>query len=295
MAIQDRDYQQRQLAVLCLKTLVSPKLHFNICSLESSIVKNADLQATAKSTVPRLVSYSCQYWADHLVHTPSDKMLIKGEEQFWIEGLDFVFIRHDGRIASTHWINNEGASDDSENEGASDDSEDEDRDQTRIVVKLWDASNGALISDRLFEVNDVTGTRFSPNGRFLAVAGKSESVIELWNVEDGKDPRRFSYPPGDLESLVFSPTSDSFMAVSQGNAIYVWQLDTQEMASFDHDFSYVPHVIHSPLTNYLFIRQDHTVKIWDVSMTGSKLIWETNPPTTSRIWGICHHRMATGF
>jgi len=32
------------------------------------------------------------------------------------------------------------------------------------------------------------------------------------------------------------------------------------------------------------------VKIWDVSMTGSKPIWETNPPTTSRIWSICPSR-----
>jgi len=62
------------------------------------------------------------------------------------------------------------------------------------------------------------------------------------------------------------------------------------MASFDHDFHYLPHVIHSPLTDYLFINQDYTVKIRDVSMTGSKQIWETNPPTTSRIWSICPSR-----
>jgi len=97
LAIQDRDYQQHQLAVLCLNTLVSPKLHFNMCSLESSIVKNADLQATTKSTVPPLVSYSCQYWADHLVHTPSDKTLIKAVEfvmyeklLFWLEVMSLL-------------------------------------------------------------------------------------------------------------------------------------------------------------------------------------------------------------
>jgi len=213
-----------------------------------------------------------------------------GEEQFRIEGLDFVFVHHDGRIASMHWID--------EDEGASDDSEDEDGDKTRIVVKLWDGSNGALISNRLFEVDDVARTRFSPDGRLLAVARRSESVIELWSVEDGKGPRRFSYPPGDLKSLDFSPTSDSLMAGCWRNPIYVWQLDTQEMASFNHDFDYVSRVIHSPLTDYLFINQDHTVKIWDVFMTGSRQIWETNPPTTSQIWSICPsrdgHRLLVG-
>jgi len=198
-----------------------------------------------------------------------------GEEQFRIEGLDFVFVRHDGRIASTHWID-----------------KDEAGDQTRIVVKLWDTSNGALISNRLFVVNDAAlPTQFSPDGRLLAVSRKSESVIELWSVEDDKDPRRFSYPPGDLKSLRFSPTSDSLMAVSQrGDIVYLWRLDTQEMASFDHDFNYVPHVIHSPLTNYVFIERVNTVEIWDVSVTGSRPIWETNPPTTSRIWSICPSR-----
>jgi len=202
-----------------------------------------------------------------------------GEEQFWIEGWYFVFIQDGRRIASIDWIDEDKAGDE------------------MIVVKLWDASNGALISNRLFEVNDVADTRFSPDGRFLAVARKSESVIELWSVEDGKDPRRFSYPPGDLKSLYFSPTSDSLMAVCWGKAIYVWRLDTQEMASFDHN-SDVLRVIHSPLTNYLFIDQDYRVEIWDVSMTGSKLIWETNPPTTSYISSICPsrdgHRLLVG-
>jgi len=196
-----------------------------------------------------------------------------GEEQFWMEGWYFVFIRHDGKIASTHWID-----------------EDKGGDQTRIVVKLWDASNGVLISNRLFEVNDVARTQFSPDGRFLAVARNSESFIELWNLEDGKDSRRFLYPPGNsLRLLCFSPTSDSLMAVSLGvgeEIIYLWRLDTQEMVSFSHGLPYDSRVIHSPLTNYLFVKRGYIVEIWDVSMTGSKLVWETNPPTTSYISSI---------
>jgi len=202
-----------------------------------------------------------------------------GEEQFRIEGRDFAFIQDGRRIASTHWIDEDGNSiswGNLEYEGVW---------PTRIVVKLWDARNGTLIFDRLFEVNDVAHTRFSPDGRFLAVGRKSESVIELWNLEDGKDPRRFSYPPGDLLSFVFSPTSDSFMVVSGKKNIYLWRLDKQEMIPFSHDFGRSSHVIHSPLTNYLCIQQRRTVEIRDVSMTGSKLVWETKPPTTSRICG----------
>jgi len=97
LAIQDQDHQQHQLTVLCLRTLVSSQLHFNICSLESSIVKNVDIQATTKSTITRLLSYSCQYWADHLVNTPPDEALMKTVKfvmyeklLFWLEAMNLL-------------------------------------------------------------------------------------------------------------------------------------------------------------------------------------------------------------
>jgi len=212
-----------------------------------------------------------------------------GEEQFRIQGLDFAFI-HDGeKIASTHWIDMDGRLINSTHPRP-----------TRLLVQLWDATNGVVISNSLFEVNDVAVTQFSPDGHFLAVGRMSEDVIELWNLEDSKDPQQFLHPPGKLSSLRFSPTSDTLMAVSGKKPchIYLWRLDTQEMVSFSHDSYYVPHVIHSPCTNYLFIQQKHTVEIWDVSMTGSKMIWETKPPATSYIYAICPsrdgHRLLVG-
>jgi len=147
-------------------------------------------------------------------------------------------------------------------------------------------------------VNDVAHTRFSPDGHFLAATRESESVIELWNLEDGKDPRQFSYPPGNLTLPRFSLASDSLIAVSWGDDIYLWRLDTQEIASFSHDFNDMPYVIHSPVTNYLFIKQPYIVEIWNVSVTGSILIWKTNPPTISEICSICPsrdgHRLLVG-
>ena len=212
-----------------------------------------------------------------------------GEEQFRIEGSNFAFIHHDRRITSTHWVDEDGNSNNFN-----------DKDLTRLLVKLWDASNGALICNRLLEVNDVAVTRFSPDGHYLAVGRESEDVIELWNLEDGKNLRQFAYPPGRLLSLNFSPTSDTLMAVSGENHchVYLWRFDTQEMVSFSYDFEYFGdrlHVIHSPLTNYLFIYRKHTVEIWDVSVTGAKMIWETK---TSPVWSMCPshdgHRLLVG-
>ena len=84
-------------SVKCLRTLVSSQLYFNMCNLESSIVKNADIHATVKSTISPLVSYSCQYWADHLVNTPSDETLMEAvrfvmDEKllFWLEAMSLL-------------------------------------------------------------------------------------------------------------------------------------------------------------------------------------------------------------
>ena len=63
----------------------------------------------------------------------------------------------------------------------------------------------------------------SLDGQFLAIERVSEGVIELWNLEDSKNTRRFLYPPGDLYSFYFSSTSDILMATFQRpEHICVW-------------------------------------------------------------------------
>jgi len=59
--------------------------------------------------------------------------IMTGKEQFWIKGSDFVFIRHNRRIASTHWVGEDGKVIRRTFWG---DSEDEGGDQIRIAVKL---------------------------------------------------------------------------------------------------------------------------------------------------------------
>jgi len=46
----------------------------------------------------------------------------------------------------------------------------------------------------------------------VAVGRQSESVIELWSLEDRMITRRFSHLPGKLSSLHFSPTKNYLTA-----------------------------------------------------------------------------------
>jgi len=90
-AVQDRNLHERQLAGLCLKSMASSKLHFNMCNLKSSTIKNVD-PVTDKSAISPLISYSSQFWGDHLVQTQPEGILMKAVEfvmyeklLFWIE------------------------------------------------------------------------------------------------------------------------------------------------------------------------------------------------------------------
>jgi len=72
-----------------------------MCNLDSSIIKNVDIQADLRSIIPPLVLYSSQFWADHLVHTWSDepfdkklkeviKFVMDEKLLFWIETMSLL-------------------------------------------------------------------------------------------------------------------------------------------------------------------------------------------------------------
>jgi len=82
--------------------MISPKLHFNMCNLNSSSIKNVDIPATDRSTISPLVSYSSQFWADHLVQTQHEENLMKavkfvmyGKLLFWIEVMSILEKAHE--------------------------------------------------------------------------------------------------------------------------------------------------------------------------------------------------------
>jgi len=229
----------------------------------------------------------------------------RGEKIFQIKGFDFAFIhcgQNKGKIASVHRIDEDGSL---IRTIASTDSEDQGPRSTRILVKLWDIGND--ISGRMFEVTDVAVTRFgmaiarfSPNGQYLAVGKRSENVVELWNLEDGKSTHRFPYPLDDISSLHFSLTSDCLMAAfRESDHKCLWRLDTQEMSSFNLDVEKIPPaIIHLPNASRLVVSRDNTVEIWEVFMSSSKMIFKTEPLTTLGITSICPlgdgHRLLVG-
>jgi len=100
--IQDRSLHERQLAVLRLNTIVSSELHFNMCDLKSSSIKNVDIPAADISAISPLISYSSEFWTDHLVWTQRGENLMKAVEfvmceklLFWIEVMSILGKAHE--------------------------------------------------------------------------------------------------------------------------------------------------------------------------------------------------------
>jgi len=218
----------------------------------------------------------------------------RGEEVFQIEGFDFVFIhrgRNEGRIASMHWIDEDGSLIQAIARGI--------QRPTRIQVQLRDVRNGR--SDSQFDVTGVAVAQFSPDGQYLAVKKWSENAIELWNLENHKMARQSPHLPenliGNLRSLHFSSTCDCLVATfRESHHKCLWRIDINQMTSFDLHVGYdPPAVIH---TNHIFVPRDNTVEIWEVSTAGSNMIFETEPLTTSSITSICPsrdgHRLSVG-
>jgi len=100
--VQNRSLHERQLAALCLNCMVSSELHFNMCNLESSNIKNVDIPTTVKSATSPLVSYSSTFWEYHLVQTPCDetsmeavKFVLYEKLLFWIEVMSILGKTHE--------------------------------------------------------------------------------------------------------------------------------------------------------------------------------------------------------
>jgi len=101
--IWDRELHERQLALLCLKAMVSSELHFNMGNLDSSSIKNVDIDV--KSTVSPLISYSSLFWVDHIIQIPSDEKLIDTVKfvmyeklLFWLEIMSLTSNVHEAYL-----------------------------------------------------------------------------------------------------------------------------------------------------------------------------------------------------
>ncbi len=122
----------------------------------------------------------------------------------WVTSLDFA---PDGRLVSAGADNTAAVWDFTEAE---------DRDATMVAQELL----------RFRGHTDVVRTvRFSPDGDFVASAGRDDDII-LWNPEDGTTGRPFSSShAAEVRELAFHPSRPLLASASSDSTVGVWRTD----------------------------------------------------------------------
>jgi hypothetical protein len=93
------DESQCLLTKLCLTTMTA-ELRFNMCGLETSYLRNADvpdIETKVRDGISSLLSYSCYFWANHLIHTQFNEWLMEAVKEViydkllhWFEAMSLL-------------------------------------------------------------------------------------------------------------------------------------------------------------------------------------------------------------
>jgi WD40 repeat protein len=135
------------------------------------------------------------------------------------------------------------------------------------TVKLWRATDGALLHTLTGHTSDVNSVAFSPNGSLLASAD-AEGVIRVWQVRDGRVVNTFTH--GDLIlvlSVAFSPDGSLLASAGMDGTVKLWRAATGalERTIPAHNL-WVASVAFSPDGQLLASASaDGTIKLWRVS------------------------------
>jgi len=157
------------------------------------------------------------------------------------------------------------------------------------TIRLWDVATGkelrrfqpksgmtgAWSGDRANEVNSVA---ISADGRRALSGGVGAEVI-LWDLETGKEIRRFSGHTGTIWAVCFSPDGRRALSGSIDHTVRLWDVDSgRQIRVFLGHTAWVHSVCFAPDGGRaLSGSRDKTARLWDVD-TGRELrIYGDNP------------------
>ncbi len=94
-------------------------------------------------------------------------------------------------------------------------------------IHLWEVSSGVLIN-RIRDLHAVRQVALSPDGKFLASVGDSNSVV-VWQLS--AQPRRtlLRNSASFLTSIAFDPSGKLVIAGNRNGSLLVWQLEDRQL------------------------------------------------------------------
>lgn len=117
-----------------------------------------------------------------------------------------------------------------------------------------------------FEVGfELLIARFSPNGRFLAAGGPSESLC-IWDLSTGVMGEMST--AGQNEYVDFIPSSNQLAAVNRDGRCVLWHPEDPDISDLQFDGESLRDFSSSPDGTLLAVAQGTEVQIWDVRRLG---------------------------
>ena len=110
----------------------------------------------------------------------------------------------------------------------------------------------------------VTSVCFSPDGRYIASG--CGNTIRLWNIETGREVRRFEGYTDKVTSVCFSPDGRYIASGSGDRTIRLWDVRTErEVRRFEGHIFSVDSVCFSPDGRYIASgSEDRTIRLWEL-------------------------------
>lgn len=114
----------------------------------------------------------------------------------------------------------------------------------------------------------VTCVKFHPSGNGLAASCGEDSLIKVWDTEQGKEEKTMTGHQDAVQSIAFNPTGATLASCSADLTIKIWELDEyrciKTLKGHEHNISWVAFTKDGK--NLLSCSRDTTIKFWDLSI-----------------------------
>ncbi|KAG6907180.1 hypothetical protein DXG01_010051 [Tephrocybe rancida] len=278
--------------------IMEKQLCFNICGLESSFVKDSDVQGLQKciqGKIDNSLKYAVLMWMAHLSSaTDPDKALLNYPQLFveklllyWMEVVNLLNARSEGMQMLdmlTAWIDK--TSSPVYDIGISPDGKQVVSGGKDASVCIWDVLTGDLVKELKGHTHHVLSVAFSPDGKQV-VSGSADKSVCIWDASTGNLVKEFKGHIGVVRSVAFSPDGKQVMSGSNDKSVCIWDALTGDVVKeLQGHTNYVLSVAFSPDGKQVVSGSaDKLVCIWD-ALTGNLV---------KELKGHTHHVLSVAF
>jgi WD40 repeat protein len=104
------------------------------------------------------------------------------------------------------------------------------------VVRVWDASSGALLRELRGHEGPVLSAAFSPDDRFIA-SGSMDRTVRIWRTDGSGDPLVLRGHAGGVTGVAWTPDGTGIVSASAYDAtvrVWTWSGTVDQMIHAEH-------------------------------------------------------------